>query len=325
MHPSSSLSSNSLNRTAFSALALLLCLVALPASAEIERSFDTGSGGTFTVDADGASVNIETNGGGETAVLIERRRGSERIENDYDISFDQSGADLKVLIERKNKNSSWRGNSGLKVTVQLPQRSDIDIATSGGSLSVSDLDGKVVARTSGGSIRLGRIDGEVDAKTSGGSISLSSSTVRADLYTSGGSITAGDINGTVNARTSGGSVSIDRADGDVDVSTSGGSINLGLIAGSIAARTSGGSVTASFTEQPTEASELRTSGGTVRVSLASGIGFDLDARASSGVTTEVPIEVRGTIEKTKVQGQLNGGGPPLVLRASGGKVVISER
>ncbi len=304
-------------------LAALALVAAVPATAEIERSFDTGGGGALKLSADGASVTVETNNGNTTTVLIERRRGSERIENDFDVSFDHDGRDLVVRIEKRDK-INWGRNNGLKVTVALPQQFDLDISTSGGSLAVTDLDGEIVARTSGGSISLGRVEGTVDAKSSGGSINLESSSVSANLSTSGGGITAGDVAGTVKARTSGGSIQIDRADGDIDVSTSGGSIRLGEIAGSIDAKTSGGSITATFTKQPSNDSELSTSGGSVRVSVASGIGFDLDARSSSGVTTDVPIQVRGKIERSQVQGTVNGGGPALVLRASGGRIVISE-
>ena len=61
------------------------------------------------------------------------------------------------------------------------------------------------------------------------------------------------------------------------------------------------------------------------VELASDLRFDVDAKTSGGqVRTDLPLSVRGTVSKTKVQGELNGGGPKLVLRTSGGSIRIKE-
>lgn len=304
----------------FLALALS-ALVAAPSLADISRSFDVGAGGSLWVEVEGASVQIDT-GGDAVEVLVERRRGSDPIEKDFDVRLEQNGDRVEVEIEKRTR--QWLGSDGLRLEIRVPQRFDLDVSTSGGSVSVRDLDGEVDISTSGGSVDLGHIDGPVDVSTSGGSITLKSSTVTADLSTSGGSITIGDVDGDITAKTSGGSVQVERAAGDVDISTSGGSIDLADIGGSVHASTSGGGVRVAFSRQPTADSEISTSGGSVVVSLADGLGFDLDARGSSGVTTDVPITVQGRIERTRVQGRINGGGPALVLRASGGRVVIED-
>ena len=301
-------------------LALALAAAA-PSLADISRSFDVGSGGALWVEVEGASVQIDT-GGDDVEVLVERRRGNEPIEDDFDVRLERNGDRVEVEIEKRTR--QWLRGDGLRVEVRVPQRFDLDVTTSGGSVSVRDLDGDVDISTSGGSVDLCHIGGPVEVSTSGGSITLQSSTVTADLSTSGGSITIGDVDGDITARTSGGSVKVERAAGDVDISTSGGSIQLADIGGAVNASTSGGSVRAAFSRQPSADSEISSSGGSVVVSLADGLGFELDARGSSGVTTDVPITVRGKIERTRVRGQIAGGGPALVLRASGGRVVIEN-
>lgn len=302
----------------------LFTALAGPSYGQIERSFDTGAGGSLQLSAESAAVQVDTNGGSVVTVRVERWRGSEPIENDFGVTMASQGSGVVVKIEKRDK-YSWGSNNGLKVSVSLPRRYDLDISTSGGSLQVSDLDGDVLAQTSGGSVSLGAILGSVKAMTSGGSITLSSSSANAELSTSGGFIRAGDISGSVDANTSGGSIHIARAEGDVTASTSGGSITLGEIYGAINAETSGGSITATFSSQPSARSRLSTSGGTVRVKLAPGLSFDLDARSSSKISSAVPVDVHGTMESNRLKGKVNGGGPALVLRASGGKIVISER
>jgi hypothetical protein len=164
------------------------------------------------------------------------------------------------------------------------------------------------------------------ASTSGGSIRLRSSGGNADLRTSGGSITIGDVDGTVSARTSGGSITIDRAAGQVVANTSGGSIEIEEVHGAIDAETSGGSVRAYLSEPPRADSSLRSSGGGITVVLADGIGLNLDARGSGRVTSEFAVaDGSDDRDDDELVGAINGGGPTLKLRTSGGGIRVLRR
>lgn len=143
------------------------------------------------------------------------------------------------------------------------------------------------------------------------------------LKTGGGSINVADLDGNVQAKTSGGSIHLGEIRGNVDVKTSGGSITVDNVVGNIDAHTSGGSVTAKISQQPTEDSKLTTSGGSVTAYLAANIAVDIDASTSGGrVRSE--FEVAGRIKKTKINGTINGGGPDLKLKTSGGSVNIKR-
>jgi DUF4097 and DUF4098 domain-containing protein YvlB len=112
--------------------------------------------------------------------------------------------------------------------------------------------------------------------------------------------------------------------GDVDVKTSGGSIRVDEVSGTINAHTSGGSITAIISQQPLGDSRLTTSGGSVSASLAPSIAVDLTASTSGGrVSSE--FEVDGSVKKTRITGKVNGGGPKLVLKTSGGSVRIKKQ
>jgi DUF4097 and DUF4098 domain-containing protein YvlB len=113
--------------------------------------------------------------------------------------------------------------------------------------------------------------------------------------------------------------------GNVVARTSGGGIHVDDVMGSIDARTSGGSVTARISRQPEDDCRLTTSGGSVTVSLAKDIRVDVDASTSGGrVSTDFPVTLRGEISKRSLRAKINGGGPELYLRTSGGSIHIRE-
>jgi len=148
-------------------------------------------------------------------------------------------------------------------------------------------------------------------------------TYNVDLDTSGGSIEIENLIGEVDAHTSGGSISLEDMQGDVDIKTSGGSLNLDNIIGEINAKTSGGSITLKLPKNPTQDSKVKTSGGSITAYLAKGVAVDLSAKTSGGrVSSEFTVD--GTIKKRSIVGTINGGGPKLVLKTSGGSVRVKE-
>lgn len=213
----------------------------------------------------------------------------------------------------------------MEYRVSVPREFSVDLRTSGGAISVGDLKGEVDARTSGGSLNFGRIDGPVRGATSGGSVSLAGGRGRAVLRTAGGTIHIEDVAGEVDAETSGGSVLVDRASGRVRAHTSGGSITIRETTGAVDASTSGGSVSAVLSAQPNEDCRLYTSGGSIRVELLRTAHIDLDASTSGGgVSTDFPVPP-GPGDRQSLRTPINGGGPLLQLRTSGGGIRIQQR
>ncbi len=282
----------------------------------ITRSFDVGSGGTLTVDTERGSIEVTTTSDSKVEVEITRKvpfgwaRNAEEILEDFEIKFDHSGKDVSIFGESK-RGLDWFGrNNRLRIhyAITVPEKYNLDLNTSGGSLHISEIKGTIYGRTSGGSITLKGSDGEADLKTSGGGIDI------------------GQVAGHVKAHTSGGSIHLDEAGGEVDVSTSGGSIRVNEVGGAIRATTSGGSISATISKQPEKDCTLRTSGGGVTVYLAKGIKVDVNAKTSGGnVRCDMPITVQGLLGKNEVNGKINGGGPELYLRSSGGSVRILSK
>lgn len=301
----------------------------------IKKSFRVGSGGTLNIDSDVGTIEVKAGSGNSVEIEVIRKVDS-RYEDDFDeliedfeIDFNKRGDDVFITGEWKGKEGRWwnrrKNRLKIKYVVSVPTRYNVDLKTSGGSISVDDLEGQVKSKTSGGSLNFGDIKGDVFGKTSGGSITLDGCKGTADVNTSGGSIHIGEVDGNVDAHTSGGSVTIDRAGGEVIAKTSGGSINVEEVMGSIEASTSGGTVTAHISKQPKGRCYLRTSGGSIKVYLAEDIGVDLDASTSGGhVETDFPVKVSGRISKRSLKAEVNNGGPEMVLRTSGGSIYLRK-
>ncbi|HEV8131034.1 MAG TPA: DUF4097 family beta strand repeat-containing protein [Acidobacteriota bacterium] len=299
----------------------------------VNKTFQVRPGGRLVVDADLGSIQVRTGDPSRVDVEVIRkvyagdRADTESILRDLDLQITQSGNDVTVRAKLPYGYRGWRnfGRNRLQLSfnITVPHAYNVDLNTSGGSIGVDDLQGEVRSRTSGGSLRFGRIQGPVYGRTSGGSIHLEGSNGIADVETSGGGIRIGNVEGDVRAHTSGGSIHIEHAKGTVSAETSGGGIQVEEVMGDIQAGTSGGSISATITQQPRGSCRLSTSGGSVTANLADNIAVNLDAEASGGgVHVDFPVTVQGTIEKHSLRGPINGGGPKLVLRTSGGGVYV---
>ncbi len=316
-----------MRRLAPFALSILLAIPALASEDVIRKGFTVGEGGTLRLDAEIGSIKIVSGGTGVAVEIVRKAKGRDGEERmrDHRITFEQQGND--VVIESDRDDHDWgffnRGEYDVQWNIRVPARYNLDVRTSGGSIDLANIGGSVDARTSGGSIKTGTLAGRATLKTSGGSIKVGGAAAELEAHTSGGSIEIGDTTGRVDAKTSGGSITLARVGGDVHAHTSGGGIRIEDAGGTIDASTSGGSITARLSRQLSGDSRLSTSGGGVSVSLANGVKLDLDAHASGGgVSSDVPITVRGTQDDDSLRGQINGGGPKLTLRSSGGGIRV---
>jgi DUF4097 and DUF4098 domain-containing protein YvlB len=311
-------------------LALILCFAtsAFATDDVIRRGFKVSEGGTLRLNVDVGSIKIVSGGNGVGLEIVRKADGrdAEKRLAEHKITFREEGNDVVIEDDtpKRWQGWNWRGDDyEVQWNVRVPARYNLDVHTSGGAIELADIGGTVDADTSGGSITTGRLGGDAKLNTSGGSIQIGGATGNVEAHTSGGSIEVGETTGRVEARSSGGSIKIGRSGGTVVAKTSGGGIRIEGAAGAVDADTSGGSIHASFTRQPTADSSLSTSGGNVTIVLSRGIGADLDAKASGGsVSSDVPITVQGTMDDDELRGKINGGGPKLVVRASGGGVKV---
>lgn len=301
----------------------LLAAFSAPAHAKIERvvekTFSVTPGGTLRLETDGGSIHVQTSTDPVVKITAkEKIRADTEAEADdilkkLTLTIEAQGSDITATAkyERPSGLRRW-GNPPVQVDfiVSVPTRFAADLKTSGGDIVVGDLDGKIHARTSGGDVRLGKISGEIDASTSGGDVELAEGRAETKLCTSGGNIVVG------------------RVSGPTAVSTSGGDIKAAQVENVFTAKTSGGNVTATFIGGLRGDSLLSTSGGRVKASVEPTAGFQLDASTSGGDVKADGLTItieKGGVGKSRLTGSVNGGGPLLKLRSSGGDIVITRR
>ena len=311
-----------------SRIVLVLAFVATTAAyaatdSPIHRTFNVAPGGTLTLDADVGDIQVKSGGSGVTVDVTQRARVSGRVLN---VTFDQQQNDVivRAKFEGGSRWFNWSDDDA-QFVVTVPSQYNVQLTTAGGDIKVGNLSGQARCKTSGGSITLGQIDGQVAANTSGGDVSLEGSRAAVDLHSSGGGIRIGDVAGAIQAKTSGGSIEIHHAGGDLNARTSGGGITIDEALGTVDAYTSGGSIRVRLAQQPRADSRLSTSGGGIIVSIAPNVAVDLDAHTSGGdVDTDVPVTLLGKQNDSSLEGKINGGGPKLVLRSSGGDIRVRK-
>ncbi|MDX1644712.1 MAG: DUF4097 family beta strand repeat-containing protein [Thermoanaerobaculia bacterium] len=304
--------------------AALLLAAPFAASADyrVEKTLELAPGGTFRLETDGGEVEIVGTSSDGARVVVTSRKDD--FEDDYELSFSSDGRTVEVELDRRGSRFfSWGWRDSIRFEVWLPSRTDVYVDTAGGAIELESIEGKTELRTSGGSISARDVTGKVLADTSGGAIRIED--VRGDVHadTSGGAIVVRRVTGTAVADTSGGSISMRQIGGDVVADTSGGSIDIEGAGGSVRADTSGGPVTVAFAPGNDFGGTLSSSGGRVTAILDPAVSLDIDASTSGGsVKTALPVTVRGTVSRSELQGQLNGGGELLKLRSSGGGIRI---
>ena len=283
----------------------------------VEKSFPVTGAGVLRVETHGGAIRVSPSNDSVVRVTAKQRiNASNDAEADellkkLELTFDQSGNDVRIQSKYERQPSGFRFRSWPPVQVDfeitVPAAFATELNTSGGAITVGDLNGKADLRTSGGAIKLGKMGGSVDARTSGGNISLEE---------------ARDV---VELKTSGGNISVGRVGGPAELSTSGGSIKIESVTSSLRAHTSGGSIRAAISGPLKEECSLSTSGGSVSVVVDKSAAFRLDASTSGGSVEASGIEVateKTNRDRSRLAGVVNGGGPLLRLQSSGGGISV---
>jgi len=272
-----------------SAIALIL-LAAGPADAAektFERAFTVSPAGVLTVDADSASVRVSAADTNQVKVVITTRGSNDDLAA-VKLDASQKGEDVTVTMRLRPKDSSSQHSpdvAGL-IQVTVPKRFGVNVRTDGGGVELANTVGS------------------------------------ARLHTSGGEIIATNVSGNVEARTSGGGIQADSIRGDVDATASGGDVRLVKIDGKIRGETSGGSIKCSLVGTNRGISAT-TSGGSILLTLPRATAANIEATMSGGeFSSDLPLSTT-VQQKEFVKGSINGGGPTIEVRTSGGGISLN--
>lgn len=269
---------------------------------------------------------------------ISKEEIQKRLEQ-YDLTVSVANNKLTAIAKPKERNMDWKKGLSISFKIYVLKNISTDLTTSGGSINLTNLTGNQNFTTSGGSLNIDNVGGKIDGRTSGGSINLQNSRDDIELTTSGGSIKANNCDGKLRLTTSGGSLNLEGLKGDIKASTSGGSVNGRNIGGELVTHTSGGGIHLYELTCSVEAStsgggidveikelgkyvKLSNSGGGIDLQLPKGKGVDLDL-SGNRIKTDQLGNFDGKIEDDNLQGKLNGGGVPIRVRSSSGRISLA--
>jgi len=247
-----------------------------------DKTFDVAPGQLLEVQTDVGDIKLRTWDRDEVHIKV---YGDRDAEEDVDFYFEKTSDGVLVDAEKESGWSSWFGGIRLKYEIDVPENFNLDLKTAGGDLVVVDLNGEAQLRTSGGDINCDNIHGGLKASTSGGDVELSK------------------IDGMISASTSGGDIDIRSANGKVGASTSGGDITL-------------------YYNGKNEGIELKTSGGDIDIRIPDNFEAEVYLKTSGG---DIDYQAEARVEETskyKFVGTMNGGGPELNAKTSGGDISV---
>ncbi|MBM4176021.1 MAG: DUF4097 domain-containing protein [Ignavibacteria bacterium] len=270
-----------------------------------EKTLQTQEGKNLYLSTASGDVRINSWDRNEVQVKI---YGNDRARDKMKFAIEESGEGIKV--EGKSSTSSWLSfwkSTRVRYEIVIPKKYNSKASTSGGDISLDNLDGAVKFSTSGGDIRVQNVSGRVDASTSGGDIRLMS------------------ISGPIKCSTSGGDISIKESKGDVSTSTSGGDISLQCADGKIGASTSGGDIRVDYSGS-NQGIKLKTSGGDISLKVDYDFAGNVDLSSLGGdVSCDLTMTAVTKKKSSSLIGAANSGGPEVECSTLGGDIRIRKR
>jgi TonB family protein len=309
----------------------------------------------YSLDVNTAAGDIETQDIGGTATLI--TQGGNIRTGRIGVGGMQNAVHRK---HEGNDGNFTPGSSKLRTEgghIQvLDVAGNLNVFTGGGHINVGNVTGDAALRSGGGHIRAGTIGGRADLDTDGGNITVGHAGSFVNVRTGGGQIDFGEVRGSVHAQTGGGGIRIMYVAGPMEVESSGGSICLTRVAGAVQAATADGSITVwinpssgpdssgggaadglpanvsvhPVTVQLAGASQLSSGNGDIIVFLPRNLAANIDALVTKGgehrIEADPALHLSFQASESNgagpvhAIGALNGGGIPLKLRTSSGKI-----
>jgi len=282
--------------------AALVAAVALTSSAAFAQNSDNNWQKVYSVGGS-AALTVETGDSGleirscgdckEIRVHVETNRKL----SEYNLEERQEGDHVFFTFKEKphmGMHIVWGEGRRTKVSVETPMKLDLEARVADGSLSASNLVGKIQVRAGDGSVALDDIKGDVHLVSSDGSVSLHNAV------------------GTLDARGSDGSMKIDGQFSAVQLETKDGNLDFTLAQGS----------------QLTGESRIKSSDGQVSIRLPQSLSADMDVATGDGhLICTLPLTMdhynSGESGGHHLHGHLNSGGVPFSIHANDGNVSIT--
>jgi beta-lactamase regulating signal transducer with metallopeptidase domain len=274
------------------------------ADSMFQLSIPARSGGTLT-------LNLKTGGkiivkGWDTPQVLVRASLGGRDWRETQVSLQPSdgGARLESIFTARSNNQSTRH----VFEINVPRNYNLQISSSGGSVSITGVDGTFTGQTGGGEINIQKANGEVDIRTGGGAIHVWDSRLSGSVSTGGGVVRIEGVTGDLTGHSGSGPVTYIRSGsgGGTSIGTGKGvSVDVGVgVSPSVSVSTGSGS---GSSNSVTTTTYTRNGGGKRNGFGASGITM-----SSAGGGISLPSAPDGARVTT--------GGGPIRIGPSAGEV-----
>lgn len=171
-------------------LSFLLTLTALSLADEWKKEFTTSAKPTIRVDANDANIDVQAIDGNKIEARVVTSRG--KISPDEVRVTDRQNGDRIDLEIRRPSHHFCIGicNQYVRVSLQVPRSSNLELHTGDGHITVDDVKGEVRLDSGDGELTGRSLDGMLSADTRDGSIRVTGRFDRLDLHTGDGNINA---------------------------------------------------------------------------------------------------------------------------------------
>ena len=341
-------------RSVISVVLLACCGTAMGAREEVSRDFQKSlplaAGRGLRVEHSQGNITFHTQAKNEVAVhasikcsadrVEEAREGCDRIK----ISMDESSSGVSVRTElprggffEGRHTLSW----AINVDVVMPETAPLEVRSTFGSVSVTDLHapaniavnngsvtfiggrGRQRIENSFGNVEVSRNDGDVTIVNSNGHVTASDVTGALDLRDNFGEIRASNIGKRLDVNAGNGNVTATNVGGAINISDSFGKVTVRDAKADVTVRNQSGAVEAT---DVTGTADLRTTFGAVRFSrIGKGLTVHAESSEITGDTVSGPAAVDtsfGAIDLRAVKGTARMTAQSANVRASdiGGEV-----
>ena len=171
---------------------------------------------------------------------------AEFIEEYIDLSLERHG-DRAVLISRIKPShfsfSFWGdGNSRIDLTVEVPDKMNIEIKDGSGDTELKNINGAVDLDDGSGSVDIADVKGDLDINDGSGDLTITNIDGKTNIHDGSGELNIHSVKGRMDIRDGSGSMDIRDITGNMTVSDGSGEIKIDKVIGDLEIRDGSGSI-----------------------------------------------------------------------------------
>lgn len=282
------------------------------------RKVRLGRDGRFTIQNIAGNITVTGGSGDEVSIeAVKRTRGDISQLATVHILVDERPGRVEVRTDHTARND----RVSVDYTVTVPTSTGVDVKSVSGNAKIAGVQGVVRAETISGNITTASTPKLEAAKSVSGDVDLTDATADSDLN-------ASSISGIIRAK--------GLKARTLDLGTISGDVLLSNVACSrLGVRSVSGSVEYSGTLAKSGRYDINSHSGTVRLTLATDVGFELSANSFSGtIRSELPMTLGPTNARTdrrrpgpghSTHAVFGDGSAALVIRTFSGDIVITRQ